>query len=386
MRRPQLRIVEYRHSVTAKYVIEGVRVNGKRKRLFFPTKNKAEEELARLKIKRRNEGENALRISDTLRIVALECAEKLKPFGKSLQDATDFYVKFLRDAERSIAAGVLVDEYLAAQDRLKRSQTHISDLRQRLGRFKEDFGGRPIRTITTNELEKWLHALKLSAQSINNFRSRLAALFAYAEKRGYIEKNPVSAIDKIKLVDEAPEIFTPEQLQKLLEHAPTNLLPAIALGAFGGLRTAEILRLEWQDIDLKRNFINVAASKSKTAKRRLIPIAANLAEWLRPYTQLSGGIYPFSHRWYHFNLDELRKTAELPEWPNNGLRHSFASYHLAKHQNAPQLALEMGHTTPRMIFDNYREVVTPEEAERYWAIRPSPAEANVVLLSKEQAA
>jgi hypothetical protein len=37
MRRPTLRIVEYRHSATAKYVIEGVRVNGKRQRKFFAT-------------------------------------------------------------------------------------------------------------------------------------------------------------------------------------------------------------------------------------------------------------------------------------------------------------------------------------------------------------
>ncbi len=66
MRRPQLRIVEYHHSATAKYVIEGVRVNGKRKRLFFRTKTEADKELARLKIKKNREGENALRLSDTL--------------------------------------------------------------------------------------------------------------------------------------------------------------------------------------------------------------------------------------------------------------------------------------------------------------------------------
>jgi integrase len=380
MRHPQLRIVEYRHSPTAKYVIEGVRVNGKRQRLFFRTEAKAEKELARLKIKQRKEGQNALSVSDSLRIMALECAGELQSFGKTIRDATDFYVKFLRESLRSVSVGALIDDYLAAQRRLKRSETHIQDLNQRLGRFKEDFGGQPVRTLQTNEIEKWLHALSLSAQSINNFRSRLATLFSYALKRGLIERNPVSAIGKVKLVDKAPEIFTPEQLQNLLGKAPTDLLPAIALGAFAGLRTAEILRLWWQDVDLKRNFINVAASKSKTAKRRLIPIAPNLAEWLRPYARRRGRIYPYSHRWYHFNIDELRKAVELSEWPNNGLRHSFASYHLAKHQNAPQLALEMGHTTPRMIFDNYREVVTPEEAERYWNIRPKPVADNVVSL------
>jgi integrase len=386
MRRPTLRIVEYRHSATAKYVIEGLRVNGKRKRLFFSTKQKADEEFARLKIKRRKEGENALRISDSLRIMALESEQKLTPFGKTLQDAVEFYVHYLQQALQSISVSVLIDDYLAVQKRLKRSQPHIKDLQQRLGRFKEDFGELPLRTITTKELETWLHALKLSAQSINNFRSRLAALFAYAEKRGYIDKNPVSVIDKIKLVDEAPEIFTPGQLQNLLQKAPADLLPTIALGAFAGLRTAEILRLEWQDIDLKRNFINVSATKSKTAKRRLIPIAPNLADWLRPYAHRSGRIYPFSHRWYHFNIDELRKAVELADWPNNGLRHSFASYHLGKHQDAARLALEMGHTTPRMIFDHYREVVSPEESERYWNIRPAESAANVVSLNEKEAA
>jgi integrase len=148
-----------------------------------------------------------------------------------------------------------------------------------------------------------------------------------------------------------------------------------------GLRTAELLRLEWEAIDLPRGLINVAASKAKTAKRRLIPIAPNLAEWLRPYAGRAGRIFPFSHRVYYNKVERLREAVGLEHWPNNGLRHSFASYHLAKHQNAPQLALEMGHTTPRMIFDNYREVVTPDEASSYWTIRPRTAPENVVTIT-----
>jgi integrase len=378
MRRPQLRIVEYRHSATAKYVIEGARVNGKRRRYFFPTKEKAEAELARIKIKQRREGENALQLPDSLRVIALGCDQELKRFGKTLKDATDFYVRYLRDAERSISVSALIAEYLAGQQRLNRSQAHIYDLRQRLGRFKEDFGDRPVRTVTTKEVESWLHGMKLSAQSVNNYRSRVATLFSYGLKREYVERNPVASIEKIQRVDEAPEIFTPKQIQALLDNAPADLLPVLALGAFAGLRSAELLRLDWESIDLLGGLINISASKSKTAKRRLIPIAPNLAQWLAPYVGRSGKIYPYSHRWYHLNVDLLRKAVGLTEWPNNGLRHSFASYHLAKHQNAPQLALEMGHTTPQMIFDHYRELVRPQEAQRYWMISPQRPAKNVV--------
>jgi integrase len=256
-------------------------------------------------------------------------------------------------------------------------------LAQKLGRFAETFGDQPIRTITTSEVEAWLQGFKLSPRTINNFRDKASALFSYAEKRGYIGKNPVSVIDKIKLVDAPPEIFTPEQLKKVLEACPEGLLPCIAIGAFAGLRTAELLRLEWKDIDLKRGHIIVPASKSKTAKRRLIPIAPNLGEWLLPYSQKTGKLFIRSDRRYHQNVELLKEPAELVKWPQNGLRHSYASYHLAKHQNAPQLALTMGHTTPRMIFDNYREVVTPAEAERFWQIRPARQADNVVSIAAE---
>ena len=96
---------------------------------------------------------------------------------------------------------------------------------------------------------------------------------------------------------------------------------------------------------------------------------------------MSGPVYSTKSRNYHADIEALRSSIGLSTWPNNGLRHSFASYHLAKHQNAPQLALEMGHSTPRMIFDNYREVVAPAEAERYWTIRPNINASNVVRLS-----
>jgi integrase len=52
------------------------------------------------------------------------------------------------------------------------------------------------------------------------------------------------------------------------------------------------------------------------------------------------------------------------------LGHSFASYHLAKHCNASELMLYMGHTSTKQIFEAYRELVLPQAAETYWKIAP----------------
>ena len=58
-------------------------------------------------------------------------------------------------------------------------------------------------------------------------------------------------------------------------------------------------------------------------------------------------------------------AAGVMEWPDNALRHSFASYHLAQFKNAASTALELGHHDSRITFAHYRELVKPTEAERY---------------------
>jgi hypothetical protein len=68
-------------------------------------------------------------------------------------------------------------------------------------------------------------------------------------------------------------------------------------------------------------------------------------------------------------------------WVQNGLRHSFASYHIAKNQNQNQLADLLGHLDSRLIFSNYRAVVKiPGEADRYFALLPAAPTSNIVQM------
>ena len=173
------------------------------------------------------------------------------------------------------------------------------------------------------------------------------------------------------------EILTVAQTARLLESASAETLPYWAIGAFAGLRSAEIERLDWREVDFESGLIEVKASKSKTASRRHIPMQPNLRAWLAPYRNASGPVCPIGLR---KKLGADRERAGLREkWPQNGLRHGFGSYHLARFADTAALALQMGNS-PAMIFRHYRELVKPRAAEAFWNLHPAHAE-NVVALT-----
>jgi integrase len=161
----------------------------------------------------------------------------------------------------------------------------------------------------------------------------------------------------------------------MLENATPELVPYIAIGAFAGLRRAELERLDWHEIDLGFGLIEVTASKAKSARRRFVKIQPNLRRWLQPHAQVSDNVTPPN---YWELLDDAREAAGIKEWPQNALRHGFASYHLAHFDNAALLALELGHTNSNLVFQHYRQLVKPKQAERYWKIAPASAGKKVV--------
>ena len=363
-----LRIVPIDWHPRYSYAIAGLKVNGKRKRLYFKSAPEAKTELDRLKIKARQQGEAGLNLSDALRAEAAEATRRLKPYGKRIGDAVDFYLNHLK-AEESAATGKLAEDYLRRQERSKLSVKHLADLHSRLGRFAETFGERSVRTLSAAEIEEWLYAHNLEPQTLVNWRSALHAFFGWLLHQKLVEFNPVAGVAKPKIVASAPAIWAPSDLRRLLKAAPLELVPVLAIGAFAGLRTAELLRLSWSEVALERGFIEITAGEAKSSRRRLVKIEPNLAEWLAPYTGRTGSVWALGWRSYHEATARLCGELGL-EWPENGLRHSFASYHLAHFQGAETLALQMGHTGARMIFDHYREVVTPEQAARYWEVAP----------------
>jgi integrase len=372
------------------------------KRRTFRDRQEAETAADQARIQNKNSGSNAFALSDQLRMDALAAAEILKPFEKSLAEAAKFYAEHLKQERRSEKVSLAVKDFLSAKEHDELRPRYLKDLRIRLNRFGETFGERTIAEISAGEINAWLRGFKPFNR--NTVRLRISALFSYAVERKWCRDNPVEEVKKVK-ASATIGILAPEQFATVLEAASETTLPYWLLGGFAGLRRAEIERLEWKDIhfDLAKYrafnqavangdkeaiakaekqwrasaLIEVPALKAKTASRRFVQIQDNLAAWLEPYIGRTGDVCPPNLRKL---LEADRTAAGLKKWQSNALRHGFASYHLAKFKDAAKLALELGHTKQDLLFRHYRELVKPEQAEKYWNIRPA-VQTNLVAIS-----
>jgi integrase len=358
-----------------------------RHRQFFKDPQEAKTFLQAKLVEQQNYGIAGTSFSERQRAEYLECAEMLQPFNATIRDAVKFYLPHLRATNRSCSAAELVDELLKAKKADGASERYIRDLRNRLGHFADVFDGRPVAEITSTQIDHWLRSLsdketgnRLSPTTRNHFRRLLGVAFSFAQQHGYCVENPAASTSRAKEVESPVGILSVQQTARLLESAAPQLVPFIAIGAFAGLRRAELERLDWREIDLQSGLIEVTASNAKSARRRLVKIQPNLAQWLQPHAQLSGSVTPPG---YVKLLSAAREAAGITDWPSNALRHSFASYHLARFSDAAALALELGHTNTALVFAHYRQLVKPKDAERYWKIAPAVSAEKVVQFAAE---
>jgi integrase len=383
MKRPTLRVLEYRHSQTHPWYLDLRPFNRGRK--FFKTKAEAEAERLRQITTLERHGREAIGLPAGELSAIVKTGNKLAKHGKTIEDAATFYLDYLERIRRcNVTVAELEKEVLEAKRKDGMSATYIADLKKRLAKFSANFGERKIAGITVEELDNWLRNLDCGPKSRANFRANVGVMFSYAERRRVIDSNPVLRTAQPKLVDKPPEIFSVDELAALLHAALSNAseaVPMLAIGAFAGVREAEIKRLNWSEIDQRRGHIEIKSSKAKSARRRIIEMQPNLRDWLRPYAGMTGAVVPVNAR---KKLDAIRKDAGLTRWPKNGLRHSFASYRLAATHDAPRVAAELGHTGPQMLYSTYRELVLPEEAQRYWQIFPNSQVANVIPFGSKE--
>jgi integrase len=316
--------------------------------------------------------------------VALEYSDARKLLdGVSLDDAARFYARHHGKGTKRKPVAEAVEEMIEAKKLGGVSEVYLNDLRYRLGVFAERFQCDLV-SLTPEDVQSFFDSVTLSPRSFNNFLSMLRTFFGFAQERRWLSKeaNLLESVKRRKDKRTPVEILTPDEITALLEHATPEIAPCLALGAFAGLRSEEILRLEWKDVTKRPGFIEVAAHKAKTATRRLVPITDNLAHWLSASPSDEGLLWKDTKAMFFKTRLQVAAKAKVT-WKQNVLRHSFISYRLAELQNINQVALEAGNS-PKMIHQHYRELATPEQARTWFSIAPERARNIVPLRGRAQ--
>jgi integrase len=354
-----------------KWQATGPLIAGKRWRRFFSNKSEADVFLEVKRTEHENFGARGIAMPENLRVMAQEGAEALAPYGKSIRDAVEFYLPHVRAQTRSVSVSELVAELLSAKAQDGKSVRYLEDLRSRLGQFVREFGEHVVASFTTKQIDDWLRSLDIAGLTRNHFRRALHTAFEFALRAGYNSTNPVAGTAKAKVVPAEIGVLTVSECERLLTAAASSLvdtLPYVVLGLYCGLRSAELERLSWSDVDLEEREVVISGRKAKSAQSRVVPIAENAIEWLMLCPSRAGAICPPNLR---EQMLALRARAKIEQWPHNALRHSFASYSIAAFSNAPKTAYELGHTDPRILFEHYRRLVRKDAAMKFWSIRPS---------------
>jgi len=279
----------------------------------------------------------------------------------------------------------LVAPFLASVEKAGNTRRYKMDMRQKLLVAAKTFTGQ-VADIKTLEIDNWLDSLNgVSNRTRKNYRNALQTLFSFARDKGYLQRHHDTEVQfATDYKPEEPEIgiYTPEQLKILLFNIAPRLVPFVAIGGLAGMRSAEIIRMQWRNIRLDTNQIFVPKPASKTIARE-IPICPPLSEWLKPFKEAAKGddallprisnAFALSKRFFAAVQRIKGENGEpLLQIVHNGLRHTYISCRVKLIQNKHVVAMEAGNS-PRIIDSNYKRIIeNPEQAKEWFNIFPTP--------------
>jgi integrase len=325
----------------------------------------------------------------------VEASAKLH--GRTMGEAVEGYLRNVASVKRK-DIGEAVTEFLQADaPRTKASNGQRAQLAAdyayhrelQLRRFAAAFPNTAVCDLSKEHLDTFIGSLDdFAAKTRNHYRAAGGQFLRWAVRKDYLPvTHRLGEADKLR-----PEhantaevsFYTPRELAALLAHADDALRPLLAVGGLAGLRSAELMRLDWADVGHVPGHIEITAGKSKTRQRRLVEICPALAAWLEPYrVRETGKFWPGEQGTFQKQFGELCQTSEITR-KTNGLRHAFCTYHFALNANENQTAQQAGNS-PAMIHAHYKGLATKAEAEKWFNVNPPDAATNVVPLRKAKA-
>lgn len=384
MPRPRPLLFEVRQPITGtQWRIVGF-VNGKRTQFWFKTEKDATQAAADRNAEITAHG-TGVSLSPVDRMRAINAADRLVPYGKTIDDAVEHYLTVLKAKSVSISLSTLAtrvrSEFTRRVSANEVSDRHAESLNETLKKLEHRFGDTPVSEITPDDIRKWLLGLPLAAKTRNKHRGYTGQVFNLAVEYEYIAVNPVAKLKKFRErsseEDDEVTILSVEETEKLFLAADPEVIPFLTLSFFCGIRRATLERLDWSDVKADRVIVPRYAGKNQ--KRYRVTLSKNAIKWLQPYRKESGTILAISQASNssgkpskdrtHRLIKEAAERAGITK-PDNAGRHTFISMHVAHHESMDKTSLEAD-TSPALIKETYLDIVTRSDAVKYWAIAPT---------------
>lgn len=285
------------------------------------------------------------------------------------------------------------------------------------GQILPRFSNVPLRELGPAMLREWVAGLGTTAKTARNVVSVLRSILDDAKNDELIESNPLDRIALNKLLattakksEYVVDPFDAAEKQAILGAADGQARNLYQFALWTGLRTSELIALEWGDVDWVHGCVKVQRAVvvkqekgTKTAAGTrdvlLLPAARAALEAQKLHTFLAG------HRVFHnpktgapWETDaQIRKTSWLYVLKKAGVRyrnpyqtrHTYASTLLSKGENPWWVANQMGHVDVEMIFRHYGKwIPNNRHGSGYqlvndWAREDAPADANGTQTARE---
>ncbi|MDX8415659.1 tyrosine-type recombinase/integrase [Intestinicryptomonas porci] len=198
-------------------------------------------------------------------------------------------------------------------------------------------------------------AHEVSASQFNKARTMLHAIFEFAIRREWCDKNPIKRIERRKVIEKEIQPLKLSETKRLIKNAqresPKYAVVA-ALLIYAGIRPREVRRLSWRDIDTEEKTITVRSQCSKTGGVRHVEISPVLNSLLIVNkTENHSPVCPadWQRRWRKIRDNSGFKG----HWVQDVLRHTYASYFAKRYSDLPRLQLNMGHRDLSLLRSRY---------------------------------
>lgn len=246
----------------------------------------------------------------------------------------------------------------------------------------------PISDVKSLSIQKFYNDLSKKQNKndtlIKSVHKLSKNFFDYAEREGYIVKNPCSNISLPKTKKTVDEIitekttkfqyFTEEEIPELIQlFNGYNIQPIIVFALGTGMRKGEIFGLQWEDIDFenrqiyvrhnlsyvpeideigKRSYKTILQTPKSNNSIRIIPISNKVYNLLKSLPHNSKYVFSSSKTHNHFDIKWAEKVwvkrikgTKFENKRFHDLRHTFATMLLLKGANLIQLKELLGHSS-----------------------------------------